>query len=204
VSDGPARALGRRLVPAGARRRSLEALIDHTPRLFGLDYLGRFYGTDKADPTHRHLGRTYCDVYEDYLRAWRRRSFTLLEIGVYNGASLRMWRAYFSRATVCGLDVDPRARDRAREFEIVVADQSDTVALGAFVAAHPDLRLVVDDGSHFNALTIASFEYLFPRLAPGSIYIVEDLRSSYSSDWHGYPEHNEGIPWPTVVVVGRA
>jgi tetratricopeptide (TPR) repeat protein len=35
--------------------------------------------------------------------------------------------------------------------------------------------IVIDDGSHNDKHRIATFEYLFPRLAPGGIYVIEDF-----------------------------
>src|SRR5688500_7895228 len=99
-----ARAAARRVLPVGFRRRLLLAAVRRAPYRFGLGHLGAIFGTNKAGA--EHIGESYCDVYERYLRPRRRRSFTLLEIGVQDGESLRMWRAYFPKARICGLDID--------------------------------------------------------------------------------------------------
>ena len=44
---------------------------------------------------------------------------------------------------------------------------------------HPEISIVLDDGSHVNELTIASFNLIFDRLPKGSFYIIEDLFCSY-------------------------
>jgi hypothetical protein len=169
----------------------------NVPYLFGLTKLGQVFGTDKVDATHTRNGLAYTDVYERYLRSWRWQRFTLLELGVWRGNSLRMWNAYFPRATVVGLDLEPIAAERAPEFEVVVGSQSDPVLLADVVRRHPDLRLVVDDASHITSLTIASFRQLFPQLPRGGLYIMEDLSPNTYEDWPGH-DAERGANWPAI------
>ena len=59
-----------------------------------------------------------------------------------------MWREYFPRAHVYGLDVNECAYlddERTRTF---VADQGNVEDLAAFVEAVPSFDVVLDDGSH--------------------------------------------------------
>lgn len=46
----------------------------------------------------------YLPVYEHWLKPLRRQPITLLEIGVFQGGSLRMWHKYMPKATIIGLD----------------------------------------------------------------------------------------------------
>jgi hypothetical protein len=159
--------------------------------LAGLEKIGAIHGTDKF--THSAGGENYLAVYERFLRSRRRRKFTLLELGVYRGDSLRTWRDYFRNATIVGLDVDPAAPERAAEFEVYVGSQHDTELLGRVRAEHPDLEVVVDDASHLNPLTFASFACLFPQLPSGGVYIIEDLApGGYGRDWPGADAHSDG------------
>ena len=173
------------------RRRAIHLASRLLPSAFSLERLGDLHGTDKGDRYHTHVGRTNTAVYDMYLKGWRRQSFSLLEIGVLDGASLRMWRSYFPKARITGLDIDPRVRVMEREgFRILVGSQADEQLL-AQVAA-PDLRFVIDDGSHVNELTVATFDYLFPRLPSGAIYVIEDTLNTYDTahDWWPGMEYN--------------
>jgi len=176
------------------RRRAVVA-VAKMPYVYGLTKIGRVFGTDKVDPSHTRNGLAYTDVYERYLKEWRMRRFTLLELGVFRGDSLRMWNAFFPRATVVGLDLEPLAVERAREFDVTVGSQADPVALQGILDRHPDIRLVVDDASHVTSLILASFRYLFPRLPRGSIYIIEDLSPGTYDDWPGH-DPALGAQWP--------
>jgi hypothetical protein len=146
-----------------------------------LKILGMAQGTDKHDPDHSFAGMSYLDVYERYLLPLRDEEIALLEIGVKDGASLRMWKSFFPRAEIYGIDIDPRCKafeqDRIR---IATGSQADERFLAGCFADRPRFHVIVDDGSHINRMTLASFHCLFPeRLHSGGLYILEDLRCSY-------------------------
>ena len=46
-----------------------------------------------------------------------------------------------------------------------------------------ELDLVVDDASHTYEETRASFEFLFPLLSPGGIYVIEDWSWAHHPDY---------------------
>jgi hypothetical protein len=58
-----------------------------------LDELAIKHGTDKSSPYH-----DYCRIHEELLAPLRHEPVALLELGVANGASLRMWGDYFTQA----------------------------------------------------------------------------------------------------------
>jgi hypothetical protein len=178
-------------------RRRMALAASHVPYVFSLTTLGRIYGTDKVDARHTHNGLANTDVYERYLSSWRRRRFTLLELGVFRGNSLRMWNAYLPRATVVGLDLEQVAADHAPGFDVTVGSQADPEVLDSILQRHPDIRVVVDDASHITSLTIASFRHLFPRLPRGSLYMIEDLSPNTYEDWPGH-DAERGANFPAI------
>jgi Methyltransferase domain len=173
----------------------VRALAAVAPRVLPLNYLGAVTGREYGPERLQHdilQGVGYTQVYDRYLKGWRGRRFSMLEIGVWQGNSLRMYAKYFRRATVLGLDIDPQAAKWASEFPVYVGSQDDPELLDRILAEHPDLRLVIDDGAHINEVTVATFEHVFPRLPSGSLYAIEDLGVSYEDgelapdfDWHG-------------------
>jgi hypothetical protein len=55
---------------------------------------------------------------------------------------------------------------------------------------------VIDDGSHVNELTIKTFEYVFPKLQAGSIYVIEDTHSCYEAalwTWPGMQYNDQDL-----------
>jgi 8-demethyl-8-alpha-L-rhamnosyltetracenomycin-C 2'-O-methyltransferase len=146
-----------------------------------LSRLAVYCGTDKWGPLHQ-----YTPTYESHLRALRDRRLTIVEIGVggykdpaSGGESLRMWKHYFPRAVIYGLDVvDKHVLDEPRIVTLQV-DQSDPDALRAMVRRIGVPDVVIDDGSHISAHVITAFTTLFPLLRDGGLYIVEDLQTSF-------------------------
>lgn len=156
-----------------------------------LQSLGIAHGTDKYNIEHTFDNRSYLDVYEQYFSEYRLKPLTLVEIGVKNGASLRMWKSYFPNAEVIGIDIDPSCEVHAEErIRILIGSQDDPRVLEEVLAmcdGGPDI--VIDDGSHINAHVITTFTHLFPHVRPNGMYAIEDLGSSYDDLSH--PRHPE-------------
>ena len=65
--------------------------------------------TDKA------LYHNFCDFYEKFFNNIRHKPISLLEIGVFNGASLIAWENYFELAQIYAIDIfDMSHFDRTR------------------------------------------------------------------------------------------
>ncbi|HUF98135.1 MAG TPA: class I SAM-dependent methyltransferase [Ilumatobacter sp.] len=135
----------------------------------------------------------YFPIYERHFEPYRGRTINVLEIGVSHGGSLQMWRRYFGRrATIIGIDIEPRVTELAEPgIELHVGDQSDPVFLQQLVERYGTFDVVIDDGSHLPAHQIASVTHLWPHVADGGVYLVEDLHTNY---WGGYYESHRGHP----------
>ncbi len=147
-----------------------------------LETIGSRHGTDKSRQLHGYL-----DFYERFLGELRERPVTLLEIGVLEGQSLRMWRDYFRNGRVIGVDIDPTVRRHAGErIAIEIADQSNVADLVRLGVRHGPFDVVIDDGSHIWEHQITALRYLFPFVKPGGFFIVEDLHTSYGALAEGF------------------
>jgi hypothetical protein len=136
-----------------------------------LDELGHQYGTDKASGSHDYL-----DFYQPMLEPMRDKPIVFLEIGVAGGASLKMWHDYFTEAFIFGMDISPSCADVSRELSrgvVTIGDQSSTEDLAR--AAPELLHVVNDDASHDPGHQVFSYKQLLPRLAPGGLYLLEDI-----------------------------
>jgi len=146
-----------------------------------LNEIGLTYGTDKSSLKHNYLVH-----YEKILAPWREQPFIMIEIGGFRGASLKMWREYFTNALILCFDIDPAVRAFAEDrIHVHIGDASDATFLNAALDQYDTPSFILDDGSHRWDHQIASFEMLFPRLAPGGLYIVEDTHTSFEPNYAG-------------------
>ncbi len=148
---------------------------------------------DHNDGPMMHKWLHYFEIYERHFEPYRGRKINVLEIGVSHGGSLQMWRKYFGRrATIIGVDIEPRVVELAEPgIELHVGDQSDPAFLQRLVDQYGKFDVVIDDGSHLPAHQIATITHLWPHLAEGGVYLVEDLHTNY---WGGYYESYRGNP----------
>jgi hypothetical protein len=168
----------------GVTRPSLTELADH-------------HGSDKGTvgPTPKWRGHLYTLVYERYLEQLRDQPISLLEIGIgagrakikrgrnsEGGASLKMWRDYFPRARIYGLDMFDASYlddERVRTFQ---GDQSDLGFLAEVAAETGPLDVIIDDGSHWAVHQQMTLGFLFGHVRPGGLYFIEDLLANGRGD----------------------
>jgi len=140
------------------------------------------HGTDKGDQHHEKHG--YSFVYDENLLPLRNEPINILEIGVFEpsfpGASLQVLKEYFPRATIYGMDVMEEARKlEDQRVTIFIGDQGNPATWSEFHQQHNiAFDVVIDDGSHRFADQMVSFQHLFPRVARGGIYFIEDLHGA--------------------------
>lgn len=151
--------------------------------------LGKRHGTDKF--SHRYL-----PYYERHIRG---EVTSLLEIGVLEGNSLRMWRDHFPNAQIWGLDIDPRCKAQESErIRVVTGSQDDPDVLNDLADRAGGFDVVIDDGSHVNTHMLASWRYLWPHTR--SVYAIEDLTNTYldlTPHVDGWPgmQHNQAVDY---------
>ena len=146
--------------------------------------LARLYGTDKGQD------HSYAHHYQKTFHHLKQKKLNILEIGVggysdpnIGGASLRMWKAYFRKSNIYGIDYynkKPLEENRIRIFQ---GDQNNAVFLQHVTKEIGNLDIIIDDGSHINEHVIKTFEILFPLMNKEGIYVIEDTQTSY---WPGF------------------
>lgn len=125
--------------------------------------------------------------YDRVLEPWVDREMALLELGIYHGGSVRLWRDYFPKGMIVGIDADPPADlnglERIRVFRGLQED-TDLLSRVAAEAAPGGFDIIIDDASHLAALTKTAFWHLFDNhLKPGGVYAIEDWTTGFFEDW---------------------
>lgn len=143
-----------------------------------LQQLGLKYGTDKS--RHAYKGITYLDIYDKYFNSIRYSVKSILEIGIRDGSSLRMWKEYFPNAVIYGVDINPECeRHQEDRIKIIIGDQNDDNDLNRIKNEIGLCDIILDDGSHITRHEIRTFDVLYNSVIRGGYYVIEDLRNSY-------------------------
>jgi hypothetical protein len=147
-----------------------------------LDRLATKFGTDKRSEVHN-----YSERYYQYFASIKEMPIRLLEIGVYNGGSHKMWQSFFPNGMIYGLDVDEACKQYNDErIKIFIGDQRDTAFLSEIMKEVEEVDIIIDDGGHTMNQQITSFNTLFPLLEAGGVYVIEDLHTSYVRNYGDY------------------
>ena len=128
----------------------------------------------------------YLDVYDPLFAHLVNQPIKLLEIGIYHGGSLKLWRDYFPQGQIVGVDLKlPETLKNEPRIQMFQGSQDDGPFLHRLVAdTAPDgFDVIIDDASHLGHLTKATFWHLFEHLKPGGIYVIEDWGTGYWEDW---------------------
>lgn len=102
----------------------------------------------------------------------------VLEIGVYSGGSMEMWRQVFGAGCrVYGVDIEPSCRAYERDnVHILIGDQGDRKFWQTIRQEVPPLDIVIDDGGHLPDQQIVTLEESLPLLKPGGVFLCEDIQ----------------------------
>lgn len=136
----------------------------------------------------------YFPVYDRHFASWKNRTLTFLEIGVFRGGSGRIWSKFFGpMAKIVGLDIDPACKaHETKQYQIRIGDQSDPNFLQSVIDEFGVPDIVLDDASHQQNHVYESFKFLYPKMHLNSIYMIEDLHTSY------WPSHRGSLTDPNT------
>lgn len=199
------------------RFRELRAAGLHHPALDQRKPLRRLELTEPAEQSLHQVEEVWQQLHVDKLAVGYQKTYasivealmsngasvlSVLEIGVYEGASLRGWRTIFCDSLVVGLDIDETTMFSEPRIKTFVADQLSVQSL-ELAAEHcsQDFDLIVDDGWHQPQANINSLVVFLKRLKPGGFYVVEDVhRREYLPFWSrvidGLPAEFSGMVRP--------
>lgn len=124
--------------------------------------------------------RHYFPIYERHLGRLRGKRPHLVEVGVFSGGSLEMWRDYLGDgARITGIDIEPACKAyETVGVSIVIGDQGDPQFWEEFARTSGPIDALIDDGSHRVNDQILTVKAVLPRLRPGAVYICEDTEGT--------------------------
>ena len=167
--------------PSSSGGQSVTPQAAPLPDLGEQNPLWKFFETRKAGRgiwkwTH------YFDVYHQHLKKFAGQEVHIVEIGIYSGGSLEMWREFLGpKCRIHGVDIAPECRSyEGNGTKVYIGDQADREFWKRFRAEVPRVDIVIDDGGHAPHQQIATLEELLPHLSPGGVFICEDIHGRHN------------------------
>ena len=141
----------------------------------------RLFSYFKSLPRYSIKWDHYFEIYENIFNRFRNKKIIFVEIGVGDGGSLHMWRAFFGKkARIIGIELNPDAKKLEDDgFEIYIGDQSTKEFWYKFYKKIGKIDILLDDGGHRNLQQITSVVESIKNIKNGGMILVEDTCTSY-------------------------
>lgn len=170
------------------------------------------YGSDKGEiKTTGHpywwKSHTYTDFYSQLFDHCRENIKYVFECGLGTnntevksnmsvtgkpGASLRVWRDYFTKAKIVGVDIDSGCLFNEDRIETHYMDQTNPMCIkNVFKKYKHKFDFIVDDGLHEYDAGRILFENSIDRLSDNGIYIIEDVKQHDVLNYEKYFRNTE-------------
>jgi 23S rRNA U2552 (ribose-2'-O)-methylase RlmE/FtsJ len=117
----------------------------------------------------------FLEIYSDYFKDYKDKEINILEIGIDKGESLKIWRKYFTRAKICGIDIID-IKFQIEGVDLIKADQTDEKTLREICDKYKGFDIIIDDGGHHSKQIVISLNFLFDYLKDNGLYIVKTYK----------------------------
>lgn len=164
--------------------------------------LHKYFLNNKSNAIHKAL--RYFDMYERHFSRFRGKNVNILEIGIQNGGSSKMWKHYFTqgfpnaKVNIYGIDIDPRCKEFEEDgIKIYIGSQEDRDFLKEIKKKIPKIDILIDDGGHTMMQQIVTFEEMYEHIKYDGLYWCEDVGTSYWQEIYmgGYKSQNSFIEY---------
>jgi hypothetical protein len=149
--------------------------------------------------TDKNTRHSYLDVYQNLMGSKKDSAKFILEIGVENGGSIKLWKDFFQNATVYGLDImnieDRFANEPSQEIQRTLREINEDSRVKLFTSynAYDEslfnktflnqdklFDFMIDDGPHTLESMCFFVNYYSKLLADDGVLIIEDIQAH---DW---------------------
>lgn len=141
-----------------------------------LQRIGYEYNTDKAG----YHG--YLNFYESYFKQYCDDVTNIIEFGVWQGSSAKMWLEYFNHSDTRVYGVDIGECDIVDDrYTFIKGRQEDVQIKNMFRDDYFDI--IIDDGGHLMSQQQETLKNFWSKLKCGGLYVIEDLHTSFVIDY---------------------
>lgn len=164
--------------------------IDYKSNACDLCEIGKKYDTDKSSQRAnvsitRHC-HPYTLFYDSLFGQYKDMPLEIAELGILEGASLRMWRDYFTNGTFTGFEYDMNLINKFKDLERVTLAYMDVTNADSISEALKNQNklydIIIEDTTHQFNDQIRVIQNAHQYLKAGGVLIIEDIFRSYNED----------------------
>jgi cephalosporin hydroxylase len=134
--------------------------------------------------TDKNTAHSYLDTYEKLFFPIRKTASNILEVGIYWGGSIQLWRDYFPYAQIYAVDICSldfiRKPSILNDHNITLFTNTngydDTFIQSEFINKNIKFDMILDDGPHTIEGMINFIVKYLPLLSENGIMIIEDVQ----------------------------
>jgi hypothetical protein len=134
--------------------------------------------------TDKNTAHSYFDTYEKLFSSIRITARNILEVGIYWGGSIRLWRDYFPNAQIYGVDIcnldfiqkESIKNDNHITLFTNTNGYDDTFISENFINKNIKFDMILDDGPHNLQSMIDLIVKYVPLLSENGIIVIEDVQ----------------------------
>ena len=155
--------------------------------------IGKKYDTDKSSQRNNVTDYRHCHpytlFYDSIFKNKKNENLKIAELGILDGASLLMWKEYFTNSEIYGFDYNidfinnfkkKFNNDRITLSNIDVTNKNSII--NAFGELNKLYDIIIEDTTHQFEDQIRVIENVYKYLKPGGILIIEDIFKSYNEN----------------------
>jgi predicted O-methyltransferase YrrM len=153
--------------------------------------IGKKYDTDKSSQRNNVTNARHCHpytlFYESLFRNKKDMNLKIAELGILDGASLLMWREYFTNAEIYGFEYNKdlimkfksQFNNNRIKLSTIDVTNKDSI-MRSFSSLNTFYDIIIEDTTHQFEDQIRVIENTYQYLKPGGIMIIEDIYKSYN------------------------
>ena len=155
--------------------------------------IGKKYDTDKSSQRNNITNKRHCHpytlFYENLLKNNKNDNLNIAELGILDGASLLMWKEYFTNSHIYGFEYNDKLINNFKEnfnnnritLTNIDVSNKDSI-INSFSKLNILYDIIIDDTTHQFEDQIRVIENTYQYLKPGGVLIIEDIFKSYNEN----------------------
>jgi 23S rRNA U2552 (ribose-2'-O)-methylase RlmE/FtsJ len=149
-------------------KNTLQQIFNEIGNLTPTDY----GANDKGGQIH-----TYLEKYDELFAPFKN-GCTIIELGLAQGDSIKLWDRYFKFSDIIGVDLSiifdyKQEQESNNKITLIAGDATKANFLNEIKGKAFDI--VIDDASHLTQDQLDTFNLLKGKMNKGGIYIIEDI-----------------------------